>query len=305
MKKSQISTNRSFQGELFVFISAPLWGLFPIFSILAFSTLPPLYTAAFSTLFAVITFAIALTIKKEWHQLLIKSAWKDLLLTTIIIGVIFYPLIFIGLQKTTAGNASIIALMEIFFSMAILRAWKKEHLKRKHILGAAFMVIGALLILFQGELQLNEGDLIILIAAAIPPAGNYFAQQARKKVSSSTIMFVRSILAGLLVLLFAYAFEPTPTFNDINSSLLFLAINGIVLLGLTKIFWIEGIHRIPISKALSLSSINPAFTLIFAYLILSEIPTVWQIFGYIPMIIGILILTEYKFKQRSSRRPSS
>lgn len=303
--KTQLLTNKAFQGELFIIGSAPLWSLFPIFSILAIASIAPLYTAALSTLSAAIAFAIFLTIKKEWHQVLDKSAWKDILLVTLIIGVVFYSLIFIGLQRTTAGNASIISLMEIFFTIVILRAWKKEQLTKKKVFGSIFMVVGAMLILFQGNIQLNEGDLIILVATAIPPAGNYFAQQARKKVGSNTILFLRSLLAGLFVLALAIIFEPTPTQAALTESMPFIIINGVLLLGLSKIFWLEGIHRIPISKAISLSAVTPGLTLFFAYFILNEIPTIWQILGYIPMAFGIFILTEYKFKRGSSRRPSS
>ncbi|MCK5461036.1 EamA family transporter [Candidatus Gracilibacteria bacterium] len=37
-------------------------------------------------------------------------------------------------------------------------------------------------------------------------------------------------------------------------------------------------------------SINPLFTLIFAYFILHEVPTWWQAFGFIPIVIGILLI---------------
>lgn len=301
LKKSQVHTNTAFQGELYIFSEAILWSLFPIFSILIFSSIPPLYTAAISTLISALFFGIVLTIKKKWHELNNKSAWKDMLLTTLFIGIIFYTLIFYGLQKTTAGNASIILLIEVLFSIAILGLWKKEKLTKKRLSGSILMIIGAFVVLFQGSLQINQGDIILLIATAIPPIGNYYAQNARKKVSSTTIMFFRSIIAGCFLLMIATFLEKVPNGSNISDSIIFFLINGIILLGISKILWLEGIHRIPITKAISLASVGPAFTLFFAFLILGEIPTIWQITGLIPIIFGISLLTNYKFWNNKKR----
>ena len=71
-------------------------------------------------------------------------------------------------------------------------------------------------------------------------------------------------------------------------------------MGFSKILWIEGIHRIPVGKAVSLEAINPAFTLILAYFILHEIPTKWQIFGFLPIFIGVLFVTDFSLKSKKS-----
>ena len=62
-------------------------------------------------------------------------------------------------------------------------------------------------------------------------------------------------------------------------------------MGFSKVIWIESIHRIRISKTISLSSVSPSFTLFFAFLILGDIPTVWQLIGIVPMLLGVYVLT--------------
>jgi drug/metabolite transporter (DMT)-like permease len=280
-------------------VSAILWSLFPIFSKLSFNSISPLYSAAFSILTAGVFFAFMITVKKEWKEIKVKSAWSDILHATLIIGVIFYSLTYIGIQKTSAGNASIIALTEVFFSMTILRLWKKESLREKYIAGSMLIVVGAFAVLFPGgRLQLNQGDLLILAAAAVAPAGNFFQQRARDKVGANMIMFIRSLLSGIALLILAAFFEPAPSVSAIFSSFYFLLANGLLLMGLGKIFWIEGIHRIPITKATALNSIGPAFTLLFAFLIIKEVPSVWQFLGFLPMLIGIFLLTEFSFLKK-------
>jgi drug/metabolite transporter (DMT)-like permease len=291
--REQFIINRAFHGEIDILAGAILWSLFPIFSKLSYASVPPLYTAAFSALVAGVFFGLVVSIRKEWKQIKIKSSWKDILLATLIIGVVYYSLMFIGIQKTSAGNVSIIALAEVFFSMTILGMWKKENLIIKYIFGSLMMAVGAFAVLFHGRLQLNEGDLIILVASAVPPVGNYFAQKARDLVGSNMIMFIRSVLSGVFIFFMAMLFEPMPAGENIAASAFFILVNGLLLMGLSKILWIEGIHRIPITKAVALNSVAPAFTLLFAFFIIGEMPSVWQILGFLPMLIGIFLLTEY------------
>lgn len=282
------------QGEIFMLFDNSLWALFPIFVILTVSNVPAIFAAALSTLFAAVFFAILITIRKQWGEIKVKKALKDILIMTALIGVLFYVLIFIGIEQTTAGNASIILLMEVFFTMVILGLWKKEKQTIKSVGGGILMMLGAFFVMFKGGFQLNQGDILILLATAIPPIGNYYSQRARKLVGSNMIMFVRSLVAGFVILGIAFIIEQPPSLIDIQDSLLNLFITGFVILGLSKIFWIEAIHRLSITKAISLSAYAPAFTLIFAYFILGDVPTLWQILGFFPMVIGVYLITEIK-----------
>ncbi len=286
-------------GEIFIFMEVFLWSLFPVVTTMAFanSNISAIFASAISTLIAALFFAVILTIQKRWSDFKVVSAWKDILIMTLLIGIGFYGLIFIGIEKTSASEAGIIMLMEIFFSLLLLHFLKKELLTKKVAVGAILMLVGAILVLYNGEFGVNPGNLIILLATMIAPMGNYYSQQARTKVSSSFIMFVRSLISGIFLLAMAFAFGKTSSIGEVNSALIYLVINGIFLLGLTKIFWIEAIHRIPITKAISFSAMAPVFTIIFAYFLLEEVPTFLQICGFVPVIFGAMILTEFNFRK--------
>ncbi len=291
------SISKERQGEIYIAIEALLWSLFPIIAIFSFSSLSPLFSASLSSLAAALFFIALLSYQGKWSDLKVHSAWLDIFIATMLIAVGYYGLVFIGIQKTSAGNASIMLLMEVFFSMLILGLWKKESLKKNHFFGALLMTLGAFLILFQGSLSIDTGSLIILGATTLPPVGNYFAQKAMEKVGSSFILMVRSLLSGFILLFLAFSFESAPTLLDVNNSLYFILINGFLLFGLSKVFWFEAIHRITITKAISLASVAPAFTLFFAYFLLNEVPTLWQIFGLIPIFMGVWLLTGVKYAE--------
>ncbi|MFH1444623.1 MAG: DMT family transporter [Candidatus Peregrinibacteria bacterium] len=285
-------------GEVSILLSAVLWSTFPVITILSLGTLSPLFSAGISTLFASVFFAGLLTLKKEWPLLRKHEAWKDILLTTLFIGVAFYGFMFLGLKHTSAGNGAILSLMEVFFSFLILGLLlRHEPLLPRTVIGGACMIFGALLVLLpKGTGGWQQGDLLIIIATVFAPLGNRFAQRARKVVTTNVIMFLRSIIGGTFLLLLAFWLESTPTQRDFFGALNVLLINGVLLLGLSKILWMEGIHRIPITKAISIASITPLLTLLVAWLVLYETPSALQISALVPIAVGMVLLTKASSK---------
>lgn len=287
-----ITLSRERQGEVAVILSALLWALFPVVTILTLSRLTPLFSAALSTLISATLFAVVVTLKCEWAALGERRAWKPIALSTLLIGIIFYGLIFTGLKYTTAGNEAIITLMEVFFSFLILGVLlRHEKPKRRSIVGAACMIAGAALVLLPKTSGWHSGDLLVLLATAIAPIGNRYTQQARSFVSAALLMFCRSLLGGFFLLLLAATLDPLPSSRDIAQSFGFLAANGILFLGLSKILWIESVHRLPITKVVSLEHISPLFTLLAAHFVLREQVNFFQIAGLIPILAGVYLLT--------------
>ncbi|PIR96008.1 MAG: hypothetical protein COT92_03360 [Candidatus Doudnabacteria bacterium CG10_big_fil_rev_8_21_14_0_10_42_18] len=282
------------KGEIAIFSQGILWSLFPIITILSYSSLSPLTSLAWSTALASVFFTVWVTVKHKWRELKHKTAMFDVLMATLFIGIFLYGLFFFGLKYTTAGNASIIALMEIFFSFLFFNIFRKECISRQQLLGAILMLLGALIILLPGFTEFNKGDALIFIAMAFAPIGNHFQQKARKKISSEAMMLIRSVITFPIILIIAKFFGETITISGLNDSIWFILINGILLLGFSKILWLEAIHRIPVTKAISLTGIEPLFTLFFAFLILKEIPTNWQLTAFVPLFFGIILLTSNK-----------
>lgn len=253
-----------------------------------------MFSLAVTTFFSFLFFLALFIRKGDWGVLRDKSALRDILFITLFNGVLFYSFFFWGLQFTTAGNGAIIGLMEIFYTFLIFNVWRKENISRVHIAGAALMFFGAPVIFMSGvikNLSVNIGDFIILVGMAFGPIGNFFMRRARTKVSSETIMLGRSFLTVPFVLLLAYTKGETVSFVVLNNSIWYIAFNGVLLLGLSKIFWLEAIHRISVTKAISLSSISPLFTLLFAFILLHQAPTVIQIFSLAPLFTGVMLLT--------------
>lgn len=152
------------------------------------------------------------------------------------------------------------------------------------------MITGAALVLFKWSLSVNIWDLLILMATMFPPLWNYYVQKARKAVSSSVIMFLRSLISSILFFTVSYFFGLNSNMQEVYKALPFLFVNWFLILWFGRILWIEATHRISIQKAVSLQTISPVFTLIFAFFMLWEIPNWWQVIWFVPIIIWSIFI---------------
>jgi drug/metabolite transporter (DMT)-like permease len=294
--------SREKQGELIIFIESILWGAYPVIALLAYQFLSPIRVLAWSYLISTLFFGILSLLQKQknWQELKNRKAWKTILIVVFFNLICFHTILFLSLKLTTAGNVALISSMEIWFSFLFFGLiLRKEKYTLFALLGAAVMFIGVLFVLFPGTLQFNKGDLLILLATMLPPIGNYFQQKARKLVSSTILLiFMRNILALPFLFLLANIFEGD-TKGNLLKALPFLLINGLLIFGISKALWIEGIHRISVTKAVSINAFTPVITLLYAFLLLNEIPNWYQIIGLPLIIIGGLLITKNNFLRKS------
>lgn len=290
------------KGELFILGETVLWSLFPIITVMTFAGIMPLVSLAWTTGISTFFFLAVMLVKGTWKEVTNATAWKYATFITLFIGVGFYGLFYLGLQYTTPGNASILALCESLTTYVFFNLLRGEKFPVEHIIGALFMVFGAFIVVGKDFTSLALGDFLILAAMCVSPYGNMYQKKCREIVSSETVMFLRSLMStfaiGALVLLFGQSLS----LEGSEAVWPFLILNGVVIFGLSKLFWIEGIHRISVTKAILLQCITPLSTLFFAWLILSQTPTVWQVSALVPFILGVIFLTA-NFRVSQLRNP--
>lgn len=277
-------------GELFVLAETLLWSWFPVVSILSYAYLPPLWSLTLAIGVAALFFAGVLTVKKRWKE--VKASWRsmDIFLSAFFIALL-YIFLFTGLEYTTAGNGAVILFLHVLFSYLFFNLWKKEAMDGVHKWGVALMSLGAVTILFPGTAAVNPGDGLVLLAAVCAPLANYFMQKARKAVSAETLLLVRSLLSLPFLIALALVLERPPEWEKAAGAVPYLLVNGVLLLGLSKILWIEAIHRISVTKAAAMTALGPAFTLAIAFWVLGETPGLWQLVGVVPVLAGGVLIT--------------
>ena len=239
--------------------------------------------------------------RKRWNEMKNLQVWKYAFGIAIFNGVIYYGLYFYALTKTLPANASIVALFEVVTSYVFFQIIHKEYISKKHVWGIVLATFGAVLIFLPKIGHFYIGDLFILVATFLTPLGNGYAQKARKLVSSETIMLARNIIAVPLLFILALVLGASPLTHPLGNSFWWLLLNGMIILGLSKIFWTEGIHRISVTKALALGTLCPFLTIIFTWIIIGQAPTLAQLLSLPFLIFGILLLTDVKINFLSSK----
>ncbi len=279
------------EGEILMVGLSILESWFPIFSIVAMSYIGALHTYTYSLLIALVFFIMIMCKRDRFKDLKNKAAYKDLLLTSFWITSLF-ALVFIGMRYTTAGNMAVIIFLQLLFSYLYFNLFGKEKMHTLHLWGAFIMGSGALIIHIPDELTFNKGDLLILVAAAIAPIANLYQKRAREFCSSETILGFRTFVGLPFIALMAWAFEPAVEYNAFVSALPSLLFIGILIYVVSKIMWIEALHRTSITKLSAMLGLVPMMTLIFAYFYLNEVPELRQVLGIVPILVGGYLLTK-------------
>lgn len=274
-------------GVILALTGAAMWGVFPVLVNHGTRILPPVMFAAITTLLAACGSFIYATSKGRLQELKNKKSYASLIIVAFCIVVIPYTLFFIGSSKTSGINSSLLLLSEIIFTL-IFTHFIGEKTTTKKLIGAIGVLIGALLILYNGKFKLNIGDLLIMASTITYPIGNFYAKKALNFVSPAIILLVRFLLGGLLILTIALLTESQLNiFKTALGQWELILFTGLVLLGIGKIIWYEGLKRLDISKAISLAMTFPLFSLIVLIGFFKEIPSTFQWMGILIMVIGV------------------
>ena len=268
-----------------------LEGLFPIISIFSITLIGSIYSYAFVLVISTVIFFFLLIYKKQLSRLKTPHAQKDLLLTSFFITTLFI-LIFLSLRYTSAGNVAVLLFLQLLFSYLYFNFFGSQKMSVLHTFAAFMMGIGAIIMLQSGKVSFNLGDLLALSAAAIAPIANFYQRSARLHVSAIVILTYRNFFALPIVFALAFAFEPAPTFETFSKALPYLFLNTILVYVLAKIFWIEALHRISITKMSAMLAFAPIFTLFFANIFLGESLGMIKILAIIPILLGGYLITK-------------
>jgi len=278
------------EGELLMLGLSVIESWFPILSIMSMAYIGALHTYTYSLIIALFFFLILMFKHKRFGELKNRAAYKDLLLTSFFITILF-TLVFIGLRYTSAGNMAVIVFLQLLFAFFYFNILGKEKMDRLHLLGSIVMGVGAIVVLIPEELTLNKGDLFILAGAAIAPFANLYQKRARQFCSSETILTFRTVVGLPFIATLAYFLEPAVSYPAFKEALPYLLIIGIAVYVVSKIMWIEALHRVSITKVSAMMGLVPVMTIVFAFLFLDESPSIRQALGLIPILIGGYILT--------------
>ncbi len=119
----------------------------------------------------------------------------------------------------------------------------------------------------------------------------YSATDEPRKTRTTLCLAFRDIAAIPIVLALALLFERPLLLHAFGEALLSILLNGFLVFTLAKMFWIEALHFTSITKLSAMVSLIPVFTLLFSWLLLSQIPSLHTLPGIFAVVVGSLLIS--------------
>lgn len=260
-------------GYLRVVIAMLIWGSVGIFVRWANQPAPTIVFFRVSTAF------IALSIYLLWRRqpLQAQGHWRAALLSGIVLA-FNWLFFFKSIQLTTIGNAVLSYYMSPLFSIVWARLFLHERLERQASYALLLATLGIGLVVSSYEFSLSNQDFLGImfgLTGALFYSMVVILVKHLAAIDSSQLVLIQTGVATLVFLPLIIATPPVLT----PMSLLSMLTMGVVHSALALGIYFSGLKTIKVQYASILSYIDPVSSLLFAYLVFGEIPTLYTMLG--------------------------
>jgi drug/metabolite transporter (DMT)-like permease len=232
-----------------------------------------------------------------WRQrhLLIKH-WFIVLLLAVSGVSLFNSLVYLGLQTTTAVNASLMQSVNPVFIILLSMLLLGHGPRARQWLGMLVSMAGAVVILTHGdigvlrEFNFTSGDLLVLLAVFLWGVYTVLLRKVPVELRGMPLMGYTVTLGTILILPF-YLHEtlsgrPLPVTPASVASILYVAIFPSVL---AYFFWNHATERIGPERTGQFSHLIPVFGILIATLVLGEALQAYHLAGILLVSAGLLL----------------
>ena len=220
---------------------------------------------------------------------------------TVILGVTGVTLVQIfqntGMQSISASGAVILLYGGVVISSVVLGRLLLGESCSKLVAGAlALSAAGVGIVAINVEDQAGRGlsmlGCVLILGAALAFA-LYTVIGKRVAAADITALNAGVLLMGLLAILPFSAREARPSLSEAIDPrhLVALLILGAAVSGGSYFFWCYGVRHLPVAEANVLSSSEPVFGLVFAWLLLREGVSLWEALGATVIIASCVLVS--------------
>ena len=205
----------------------------------------------------------------------------------------------VGIVQSTAGNAGFITSLYIII-VPFIGIFLKHKIRNEVWLGAIFAIIGLYFLSINDQLQMAEGDSLVLFSAIFWAIHIVLIGYYAPKANILLLSIIQFTVSAVLNLIVAFIFE-TIEWQMISDALYPILYGGIMSIGVAYTLQIFGQKNVAPSKAAIILSFESVFAMFGSWLILNEIIDLRKRMGAGIMLVG-LIVSQVKFKRRNKIR---
>ncbi|NIM57425.1 MAG: EamA family transporter [Candidatus Aminicenantes bacterium] len=284
------------------------WAVNFSFIKIALRELSPLGFNGIRLFFASFILIIALFVSRESFSLLKSDILKIFFLG--IIGNTAFQLVFIhGINWTTASKTSVVMAMTPVLVALLSTLLKQEKIHWAGWLGIAISFIGFYFIItkqvgaFHFSWEEVRGDLMILVGNFFWAVYTVFSKPYLDKISPLKWTTITLAVGTVFYLPFAASDMVRIQWGEVSFQAWgALAYSALFAIAVCYVIWYASVKRVGNSKTAIYGYLSPIFTIIFAYLLISERITLLQLVGAL-IILGGVYLTRsgYRFFERGKK----
>ncbi|MDD3539389.1 MAG: DMT family transporter [Candidatus Caldatribacteriota bacterium] len=294
--------NKEKEGIILVIICVFIHGSQPILGKYGVSLVPPLFFASLTNLIAAVFLILLILARRENIFLLLKARYFLILLSIGFFGTTLSNILFFyGVRLTSGINSAILLQIEPLYALLIGYLLLKERINSRQIIATLFIILGTILVVYQGTSKLNWGDILVLLTPLCYQISHFFSKKLLNKTDLSPLFIAtgRTLYGGIFLFLLSQlaGIHEWSILAKHNMLSLFI-FYGIVVYALSYLTFYEAIKRINLSKASAIISVYPAVSILLAWFILREVPDIYQLAGFFIILLGIFRLSQVQSELR-------
>jgi drug/metabolite transporter (DMT)-like permease len=281
-----------------------VWGSFYVANKFSLTTLSPIFVGTSVRFLAMVLLTIFILIKGDFKNLF---GVKPVIHKLILIGILGFSLditAFLGLQLSTASNASILLKADVLFTNLISVFILKQKFTRKDWLLTAVILLGTFMVIDVDftQFKLNGIGDFLFIASAFCVALNGFVIKSvqsdkRVNVKDTTVAFYNNTITFLIFFVLFLVFENKVPLEKIKSNN--MVIYAILYTGLMQttiyVLYYYNLRILPVWIVRIMLLLMPIVASIISFFVLGETLGLLQIVGMATVIMGTMgIILEHK-----------
>ena len=202
----------------------------------------------------------------------------------------------IGLQNTSATNASILVNSETIFDILLGLMIFRERLDKKEIIPFVLIVLGSILIPIYSDLSDNNwqisgfvtGDFLIMLAGFFYCIDTFIAKKLDDSVKIRHIVHIMSCTGAIVVLCMMVLLEIP--FDITLEQISIMSLVGFLGIGITMVFFVMALRLIGAVRTVLIYSTTIVFSMIYSIIALSESISFLNIMSVGIVILGLVML---------------
>lgn len=279
------------KGYFLVFLTAIISGFSIFINRFGVSAVNPYVFTWLKNLTVVFLLTGIILIFKDWSSLktLVKKQWFLLVIIGLVGGAIPFLLFFKGLSLTMAARGSFLHKTMFIYVAILAFVFLKEKVDKRFLFGGLVLILGNLFLLKELPYSINQGDILIFLAALFWAAENVISKYVLESVPARVVAWARMFFGSLFIFAFLLITGQLVLLTGLTLGQVSLVmVTSLILFGYL-VTWYSGLKYIPVSKATVILLLGSPITTLLSFVSSGQV-SFQEVMAGALIVLGIVLV---------------